>query len=78
MQEPLQFTAVQKERPAVIQEGACNGEVTEYLGCKLVRNWKTGEITVKQTVYVEHVLAMGAWGLQTHENPVDTGQHLLF
>eukprot|EP00961_Rhodomonas_salina_P092218 1240981-Rhodomonas_salina.1 len=38
-------------------EGTDEGEVTEYLGCDIVRDRARGTLTIKQTAYIQRILA---------------------
>eukprot|EP00961_Rhodomonas_salina_P212212 2865345-Rhodomonas_salina.1 len=39
-------------------QGTDEGEVTEYLGCKLIRDWENGSITISQAEYARKIVKL--------------------
>eukprot|EP00961_Rhodomonas_salina_P076425 1026382-Rhodomonas_salina.1 len=50
-------------------EGTDEGEVTEYLGCDIVRDREQGTLTIRQTAYIRKCIAVHG---MTNANPVKT------
>lgn len=58
-------------------DGTDEGEVDQYLGCKVIRDSSTGSITLRQKVYAEKVLrTYGMWGCSTIKTPLEPGTRL--
>jgi hypothetical protein len=57
--------------------GTDEGEVTEYLGCELIRDHSAKSATIVQKGYAEHVLkTFGMWDCKTCATPLDTNSTL--